>query len=131
MSPGVENPGVNEQLAYRLQSLLSAPELQVWMPLANAIDISDVALNELGLHSTSGTLSRHSCSPETRPCSFDAVNTSGASSATRAAPHPAAAPGGRHQHARRSSSQTTLGPHQHAMGWSRRWSLPASGPVEQ
>ena len=67
---GVENPGVNEQLAYRLQSLLSAPELQVWMSLANAIDISDVALNELELHSTSGTLSRHSCSPETREAFF-------------------------------------------------------------
>jgi hypothetical protein len=67
---GVENPGVNEQLAYRLQNLLSAQELQVWMSLANAIDISDVALNELELHSTSGTLSRHSCSPETREAFF-------------------------------------------------------------
>ena len=67
---GVENPGSNEQLAYRLQNLLSAPELQVWTSLANASDISDAALNELELHSSSVTLSRHSCSPETREAFF-------------------------------------------------------------
>ena len=46
---GVDNPGPNEQVAYRLQNLLSAPELQHWTSLANASDISDAALNELEL----------------------------------------------------------------------------------
>ena len=67
---GVDNPGPNEQLAYRLQNLLSAQELQRWTSLANASDVSDAALNELELHSNVAPLSRHSCSLETRETFF-------------------------------------------------------------
>ena len=67
---GVRNPGPDEQGAYRLQNLLSSPELQRWTSLANACDISDAALNELELPSTSAALSRHSCSAETREAFF-------------------------------------------------------------
>jgi hypothetical protein len=67
---GVRNPGPDEQGAYRLQNLLSSPELQRWTSLANASDISDAALNELELPSTSAALSRHSCSAETREAFF-------------------------------------------------------------
>lgn len=67
---GVENPGPEEQLAYRLQNLLSSTELQSWTSLANASDIAEATLNELELPSTSATLSRHSCSPETRETFF-------------------------------------------------------------
>ena len=67
---GVDNPGPHEQLAYRLQNLLSVPELHHWTSLANACDISDDALNKLELHSSVTPLSRHSCSSETRETFF-------------------------------------------------------------
>ena len=44
---GVDNPGPQEQRAYRLQNQLSSAELPLWASLANAIDISDDALNVL------------------------------------------------------------------------------------
>ena len=68
---GVDNPGPHEQQAYRFQNLLSASELPRWISLANASDISDTALTELELHANTASLSRHSCSPETREAFFE------------------------------------------------------------
>ena len=68
---GIRNPGPNEQLAYVLQNQLSMEEVPRWTSLANADGtISDATLNELELHSTSTTTSRHSCLPETREAFF-------------------------------------------------------------
>lgn len=68
---GIRNPGPSEQLAYVLQNQLSPEELPRWTSLANADGtISDATLNELELHSTSTTTSRHSCLPETREAFF-------------------------------------------------------------
>ena len=67
---GVDNPGTQEQRAYRLQNQLSAAELPKWASLANAIDISDDALNVLEHESGATGRSRHSCSPETREAFF-------------------------------------------------------------
>ncbi len=66
----MRNPGPDEQGAYSLQNLLSSKELQRWTSLAQASDVSDPALNELELPSTSAALSRHSCSAETREAFF-------------------------------------------------------------
>ena len=71
---GVDNPGPQEQQAYRFQNLLSASEQPRWLSLANASDISDTALTELDLHANTASLSRHSqkaCSPETREAFFE------------------------------------------------------------
>ena len=67
---GVDNPGPQEQRAYRLQNQLSSAELPLWASLANAIDISDDALNVLEHQSGATGRSRHSCSPETREAFF-------------------------------------------------------------
>jgi hypothetical protein len=68
---GIRNPGPNEQLAYVLQNQLSMEEVPRWTSLANADGtISDATLNELELHSTPTTTSRHSCLPETREAFF-------------------------------------------------------------
>ena len=68
---GIRNPGPSEQLAYVLQNQLSTEEVPRWTSLANADGtISDATLNELELHSTQTTTSRHSCLPETREAFF-------------------------------------------------------------
>ena len=67
---GVDNPGTQEQRAYRLQNQLSSAELPKWASLANAIDISDDALNVLEHQSGATGRSRRSCSPETREAFF-------------------------------------------------------------
>jgi hypothetical protein len=70
-SKGICNPCPNEHLAYVLQNQISTKVVPRWTSPANADGtISDATLNELELHSTPTTTSRHLCLPETRKAFF-------------------------------------------------------------